>query len=230
MSNAIAGASQPTVAPEKVMIFIDGQNLFYACTEFSRKKGAGKRFRYDDAKLERMLVNLRNTSNRKLIQVRYYTAVAEVDVSRAGDENRFQGQMNALSVLQSSHKWFVFYKTVRSYPVFCPYCKREDKEITTICPACKREISMPKNKGVDVALATDLLIYGLHDKYPYDTGIVVSGDTDFAPVIDSIKIHRPEVRIEVAQFKGVVGDQLRLSPNVNFYDLDSRTSQFGRFV
>lgn len=221
-------APQPTLPAEKVMIFIDGQNLFYACTNFSRKSGTGKRFKYDDHRLERMLVKLR--PNRKLVQVRYYTGVAEVDTNRKNDENRFQGQMNALSVLQSSNKWYVFYKTVRAYPVMCPYCRKDDKEIPTICPECKRQIVMPKNKGVDVALAADLLVYGLHDKYPYDTAVLVSGDTDFAPVIDSIKTHRPEVRIEVAQFKDWVGDKLRLSPNVNFYDLDSRIDQFGKFV
>jgi len=227
MSSAATAASQATILSEKVMIFIDGQNLLYACREFSRKSGAGKRFRYDDSKLERMLVNLR--PNRALVQVRYYTAVAEVDASRKNDEKRFQGQMNALSVLQSSNKWYVFYKIARAYPVICPYC-RKDKEIVTICPECKQEIVMPKNKGVDVALAADLLIYGLHDKYPYDTATVVSGDSDFAPVIDSIKTHRPEVRIEVVQFRESVGDQLKLSPNVHFYDLDSRINQFGKFA
>jgi uncharacterized LabA/DUF88 family protein len=99
-----------------------------------------------------------------------------------------------------------------------------------VCPDCKREITMPKNKGVDVSLAADLLVYGLHDKFPYDTAIVVSGDTDFAPVIDTIKTHRPEVRIEVVQFEDSVGDQLKLSPNVNFYELDNKTSQFGKFI
>ncbi|MGA8857768.1 MAG: NYN domain-containing protein [Candidatus Bathyarchaeia archaeon] len=216
------------VAPEKVMIFIDGQNLLYACSTFSRKSGTGKKFWYDDSKLERMLLNLR--PNRKLIQVRYYTAVAEIDPFRPNDDKRFSGQMNALSILASRNKWYVFSKLARTFPVLCPYCKRKDKEIIVVCPDCNKQILMPKNKGVDVALAADLLIYGLHDKYPYDTAIVVSGDTDFAPVIDSIKIHRPEVRIEVAQFMESVGDKLKFSPNVNFYELDNKTAQFGKFV
>lgn len=228
MSSAATDASQATVHLEKVMIFIDGQNLMLACGNFSRKSGTGRRFRFDDSRLEQMLVNLR--PNRRLVQVRYYTAVAQVDASRQNDEKRFQGQMNALNVLQSSNKWYVFYEIVKAYPIICPYCRKEDKEIVTICPECKRQIAKPKNKCVDVALATDMLVYGLHSKYPYDTAIMVSGDTDFLPGIDSIKTHRPEVRIEVAQFKDSIGDQLRLSPNVNFYDLDSRVSQFGKFV
>jgi uncharacterized LabA/DUF88 family protein len=227
MSDAEIPATQPSMPPEKVMIFLDGQNLLYACASFSRKSGTGKRFWYNESKLERMLLNMR--PNRRLVQVRFYTAVAEVDPDRKGDEKRFQGQMNSLSVLQSARKWYVFYKIVRAYPVYCPYCRKEGKEIVTTCPECKRELEMPKNKGVDVALATDLLVYGLHDRYPYDTAIIVSGDTDFAPVIDSIKTHRPEVRIEVVQFKESVGDKLRLSPNVIFYDLDSKISQFGKF-
>jgi uncharacterized LabA/DUF88 family protein len=228
MSGEVASISKTTVPPEKVMIFIDGQNLLYACRDFSRKLGTGKRFRYVESKLERMLVNLR--PNRRLVQVRFYTGVAEVDGTRKADDRRFQEQMNGLSVLQSFYKWYVFYKIVRAYPVVCPFCKRQGKEITIICPECKEEVVMPKNKGVDVALAADLLVYGLHDKYPYDTATIVSGDTDFAPVIDTVKTHRPEVRIEVVQFKESVGDKLRLSPNVNFYDLDSRTKQFGKFT
>lgn len=228
MSGGVASISQTTAPLEKVMIFIDGQNLLYGCRDFSRTLGTSKRFRYNDFKLERMLVNLR--PNRRLVQVRFYTGVAEVDSERKDDEKRFQRQMNALSLLQSSNKWYVFHKIVKAYPVLCPFCRGEGKEIATICPECKQEIVMPKNKGVDVALAADLLVYGLHDKYPYDTATIVSGDTDFAPVIDTIKTHRPEVRIEVAQFKETAGDKLRLSPNVNFYELDSRTNQFGKFV
>ena len=227
MGQAVAPAAPAIAPPEKVMIFIDGQNLLYACGAFARKSGNGKKFRYDEPKLERLLLNLR--PNRKLIQVRFYTAVAAVDLTRPKDEQRFQGQMNSISVLQSSRKWYVYYKIARSYPVFCPYC-RKSGDVIVVCPKCNREISMPKNKGVDVALAADLLVYGLHDKYPYDTAIVVSGDTDFAPVIDTIKIHRPEVRIEVAQFRDSVGDQLRLSANVNFYELDNKATQFGKFV
>ena len=43
----------------------------------------------------------------------------------------------------------------------------------------------PIQKGVDVRLATDMLVYALRGNY--DTAILVSGDTDFADAVQAVK-------------------------------------------
>ncbi|MGA3109936.1 MAG: NYN domain-containing protein, partial [Candidatus Bathyarchaeia archaeon] len=127
-------------------------------------------------------------------------------------------------------KWYVFWKEQKSYELRCPNCRRiKGSPSLLVCKSCNTQVKMPKNKGVDVALATDLLFYGLHHKFPYDVAVVVSGDSDFLPVVDRLKDERPAVRIEFVQFSKNIGDAIKQSKNAVYYDLDSRTGQFGHF-
>jgi len=59
-------------------------------------------------------------------------------------------------------------------------------------------------KGVDIMMATDLLQYGWTDKY--DTGILVTGDGDFAYAIQTIKNFGRH--IEVVSFPGNLSYEL----------------------
>jgi uncharacterized LabA/DUF88 family protein len=212
--------------PENVMVFLDEQNLTYACRDYSEQ--VGKKFWYEDSQLVTMLSKLR--PNRRIAQVRCYSALAAVDTSRPNDEFRYQSQLNHFLDLQTNRKWYVFWKEVKSYDQMCPNCRKKiGKSVPLICKTCNSQVRIPKNKGVDVALATDLLFYGLHYKFPYDTATIVSGDSDFLPVVDRLKQERPSVRIEFVQFKRSVGDKIKQSPNASFYDLDSRTNLFGHF-
>jgi uncharacterized LabA/DUF88 family protein len=88
-----------------------------------------------------------------------------------------------------------------------------------------------ENKGVDVALATDLLLYGLigPENGGYDVAMLVSGDRDFAPVIELLKQRRPACSIEVAQFFNNAGQELRDAARA-FYDLEIYASKFGKWV
>lgn len=217
------------IVPEKLMIFIDGQNLIYACEEFARQKDSSLKFYYLPEKITPALVNRK--PDRKLIQTRFYTAIAEIDKEKGeADEKRYQGQRKFNQFLENQMKWYVFSKPVRAYPIFCPYCKSLGSQTQIICSSCGKSIKIPKNKGVDVALATDLLVYGLPEKpeYGYDVAILVSGDTDFAPVIRKIKDRRPAVKIELAQFNNAVGYELRSTVD-EFYQLDSITNEIGEF-
>ena len=74
-----------------------------------------------------------------------------------------------------------------------------------------------KEKGVDVALATDLLYYGL--RRFYDVAIIVSGDTDLAGAIERIKKTEATIHMEIAQFRNAIGDEL-LKICDYFYPLD----------
>ncbi len=74
-----------------------------------------------------------------------------------------------------------------------------------------------KEKGVDVAIATDLVYYGLQGAY--DVAILVSGDSDLAGAIEKVKMARAECRIEVAMFRKSMSREL-LKVADAFYPLD----------
>lgn len=56
----------------------------------------------------------------------------------------------------------------------------------------------PIEKGVDVKLATDMLVHAFRNSY--DTGILVSGDTDYSAALQAVKDRGKHV--EVALFGG----------------------------
>ncbi len=53
--------------------------------------------------------------------------------------------------------------------------------------------SRPRQKGVDVSLATDMLMHAFRDHY--DTAVLVSGDADFADAVQAVKDLGPNVEI-----------------------------------
>ncbi len=209
------------------MIFVDGQNLMYACQEYANSHGRNYKFYYREEDLERCLINIQ--PNRKHVQTRFYTAIAEVDPERGEkDVKRYERQLSRCRTLETKLKWFVFRKKTKAYPFYCPYCKWMGEKNQIICQKCGKQIKDMKNKGVDVAIATDLLVYGISDTSSnYDVAILVSGDSDFVPVIKRLKDRRPQVRIEVAQFDRAIGDDLKQAAD-RFYLLDDFADKIGR--
>lgn len=70
-------------------------------------------------------------------------------------------------------------------------------------------------KGVDVDLATDMVLFACKDYY--DTAILVSGDGDFVPAVEKVKDMGK--RVEVACFGNTINEGLRLSADT-YRDLD----------
>jgi uncharacterized LabA/DUF88 family protein len=63
---------------------------------------------------------------------------------------------------------------------------------------------LPVEKGVDIMLATDLLLYGWHNLY--DVAILVSGDADFAYALQTIK--NMGKYVEIAYFENAASRSL----------------------
>ena len=183
------------------MIFIDGQNFFYGCNSYE------KGFTWDYYKLIAVLSNL--VPSRRLVQVFYYASIAPIDPNRPDDSIRYRKQQ-------------MFYNVLRQR------CKTEIKETkvqSVECPNCKITFKRPKEKGVDVALAADLLLYGMTGDY--DVAIVVSGDSDYIPVLKKLGERKRGIQAEIAQFAGQVGYDLR-NLGFTFYPLDERAEEFRR--
>lgn len=114
--------------------------------------------------------------NRRLIRMNYY--IGTVDATR--DPSVAKGQQKFLGKMRQ-----VPYVTVKQRPL--TYKK-----------------GIPVEKGVDILIATDMLTGALRNCY--DTVILVSGDGDFAPVLEEIK--REGKQIENATFSSCRSDAL----------------------
>jgi len=83
----------------------------------------------------------------------------------------------------------------------------------------------PREKGVDVALAVDLVTMAVERKF--DTAIVMSSDQDLAPAVEFIKSRRTSlgVRVEVAAWRGDYGRSPNriTAPGVYCHWLDQST-------
>jgi uncharacterized LabA/DUF88 family protein len=198
------------------MIFIDGQNLLHACLEYAAKIDRGKYLKIREEDFINYMTSL--VPDSKLVQVRFYTAI--IDSPRNPRQERY------LDTLEKKLKWVVDWKLARTYPFLCPACKRSGIESPVVCKTCGITMRNTENKGVDVSLATDLLIQGLEGGY--DIGLLVSGDRDFAPVIHKLAERRPNVKVEIVQFRNNASYELTDAAQ-KFHPLDNDIQKFSDF-
>ncbi len=149
---------------DKVMIFIDGSNLFHACKNF--RNG----FKVDYKKLRDVLA-----AGRKLIRAYYY-----------GSFNPFKKE-----VADRQKRFFQALQEMGFEVVDKPLRKRNEDDVI--------------EKGIDIALAVDMLSLAFRDAY--DVSILVSGDADFIRAIEVVKYLGK--RVEVAMFKDNLSSELR---------------------
>lgn len=154
---------------ERVMVFIDGSNILWACKTLNIK--------VDYKKLVDELVG-----NRRLIRPNFYCSIGVPPTPQQikfHDSLRFQG-------------FNVITKPVKIRP--------------------KGAIE----KGVDVALVTDMLKFAFMNVY--DVCILVSGDNDFAEAVRIVKDRG--IRVEIAAFEHTISRELRLLAD-KFISLDN---------
>ena len=149
--------SIPDNASERVMVFIDGSNLYHVLDQNCSRHDV----QFD--KLARKLAN-----GRDLRRIYYYNIRQESD--------RPDGRVDQDRFLHS------LYDT--------PY-------VEVRLGIAKQRRDHVVEKGVDVMLATDLVVRAYQDQY--DTAILVSGDGDFYPAIQAVKDRGKQV--EVAAFE-----------------------------
>jgi len=156
--------------PERIMIFIDGSNLYLAIQgQFNRKD-------LDIGKLANKLTN-----GRMLIRTYYYNAPlnAAEDPIGAREQQKFLSALGWIPMLETRMG-----KLLR-------------RELKYSCPDCSKEIVLRTHvqKGVDTRIAVDLVTLAVRDRY--DTAILVSGDADMVEPIRFIKEYNNK-RIENA--------------------------------
>lgn len=143
------------IKKEKVAVYIDGSNFYF-------------KMRSPDVNLDNLTkFNYRGLAEwlalkREIISCRYYIGVVRAEENNSKAQGLRREQQKLFSHLTSPGQNFVIKRG---------YLMKNDGKY--------------HEKGVDVKLATDLLI-GAYENI-YDTAIVISSDTDLIPAIKKVK-------------------------------------------
>jgi len=169
-----SGVPSPT---ERVMIFIDGSNIFWA----ARARG----HYIDYLKLKDLLVG---PPNRRLVRPYYYCAIGVPPTPKQiafHDKLKYSGFTVVTKPLKRRESEA---KLLAIYDQKSQKWKQMNKELI--------KAEKYEEKGVDVALVTDMI--SMAYKNAYDTAILVSGDEDYLSAVKDIKLI-PR-RVEIAAF------------------------------
>ncbi|WP_457639585.1 LabA-like NYN domain-containing protein [Persephonella sp.] len=151
---------------ERVVIFIDGGNMFHASNSLKLKINYKK------------LIDILK-KDRWLLRAYFYTGIPSGDLPKEVREQlkKQQGFLNELQNMGIKVKTMPLKKTPEGYI----------------------------EKGIDILIATDMITLAFRDAY--DTAVLVSGDSDFLPVVE--KVQELGKRVEIASFKKTSSYELR---------------------
>lgn len=175
---------------EKVCIFVDGGNFHHLAL---RKLGIKEQeFEFEEFALH--LANGREICN---FGKRYYVGtVREIEGNKRSKQamskqTRFLTTLNSYGWEQKTSKLMTRMERIIIDDRVVDYKKILKKGIKQI------EYKRMREKGIDVKLATDLIVGALDEQY--DTVIVVSSDTDLVPAMDWVQ-RRKNKKIEYIGF------------------------------
>lgn len=152
-------------APQRVVAYIDGFNLYYGI------RSEGRRYLWLDlvALVEKLL-----KPGQQLVAVRYFTARVRNDPPA---EQRQETYLNALS----AHSSILDVRQGRF----------QQKAVT--CRSCGAARIQYEEKETDVSLAVTLVGDGARGLY--DVALLISADSDMVPAIREVKLLVPGVRV-----------------------------------
>lgn len=173
---------------EKVQIFIDGGNFFHLVL---KKLGIEEdKFLFDD--FVKFLAN-----NREVVGKRYYIGAVREKEGDKKSKEKMSKQTKLFTVLKNND-WDVKTSKLRIRTEKIKIDDRvSDHQELKRKKVYEIELTTMREKGIDVKLATDLIVGAVDDKY--DTAILVSSDSDLIPALDWIRT-RKHKKIEYIGF------------------------------
>ena len=175
---------------ERVNIFIDGGNFYHLAL---RKLGSSESD-FDFEKFANFLA-----SGRKIVEMgkRYYIGTVMEKVGDMRSKEAMSKQTALFTKLKKSH-WEIKTSKLRKR---IEEIKIDDRVVDykNILKKGIEKIRYERlrEKGIDVKLATDLIVGAVDDKY--DVAIIVSSDADIVPAIDWVR-NRTHKKIEYIGF------------------------------
>ncbi len=166
---------------ERVQIFIDGGNFFHLAL---KKLGIGE----NDFSFEGFANFLANGREIVSMGKRFYVGTVREQVGNLRSKKAMSKQTKLFTTLKTTG-WEIKTSKLRTRIErikidgrVVNYKELRRKGVSEI------EIRTTREKGIDVKLATDLIVGAVDDRY--DTAIIVSSDSDLVPAIDWIRIKR----------------------------------------
>jgi len=153
---------------ERVIVFIDGFNLYFGLKE----KGWKKYYWLNVKKLAASLV----TPKQVLVHTKYFTAKITKPNSKRKRQEAF------LSALGTLSDFSIYYGRYQSF--------------TAICKKCGHKHIQSNEKRTDVNIATHMLVDAFQDSF--DTAILISADSDLTLPILEIRRLFPRKYIKIA--------------------------------
>jgi len=169
---------------ERVVVFLDWQNVYMRAREsFHVEAAAHPKGQVNPLDLGLELASRGRDGDRELIEVRIYRGVPD----QAYDSVGYAASRRQMAAWARNNKITIIGRTLR-YPDGWPDCEEA-----------------PREKGVDVALAVDLVTMAATGDF--ETAIVMSSDQDLSPAVDQVRSrsHLGGARVEVAAWRGPNG-------------------------
>jgi len=181
-------ATATATSPNRTIVYIDGFNLY-----FGLKAKGYKRFYWLD--LELLATNLLRPHH-VLQAVRYFTA----DIKAGMDKHR--RQQTFLDALKTHCTKL---QIIRGH-----YLIKQRQ-----CHRCGAVAQIPEEKKTDVNIASFMLADAFTDQF--DTAILVSGDSDLVPPIETVRLYQPAKRVLVAFPPGRQSEDLKRTAHGFFW-------------
>ena len=95
---------------------------------------------------------------------------------------------------------------------------------TFCCPQCDHKHTMPAEKGVDVGLATKMLMLGINQAY--ETAILVAGDRDYLETVKFLK--GLGLRVEIIAWRDCLSSDLAAESSAPVAYFDDLKEELGK--
>jgi len=194
---------------EKLMIFIDGSNLFKQCKNYSEETGT---------ELEIDMIKIRKELKQKynLIRTYYYGSIPPIDKEdeESGDE---EAQNRVKEIKQQIDAQIKFYHFLMYNGFDVTFFPLRIREKSVHCPKCEvdTKIKVWVEKGVDVALVTEMMSQAANKNC--DVVILVAGDLDYREALKRVK--QKGIKVKIAFFGSYTSSEFKRCAD-DFVDLE----------
>lgn len=172
------------IKPKKrVVVFIDGTNLFHSMWQL---------YRTHVLDMQEFAAKL-CCVNRDLKQIRYYYS----PFIRQVDQRTYIAQQKLIEMIKKEGNVDLIEGKYVRKPIVL---KRETMKKINPCLTSKDDLYTYVEKGVDVKMAVDAITLAYENVY--DAAILVTGDSDFVPVIAKLKELKKDMQVAMFINKG----------------------------